>query len=333
MKYNQGFLTMGLVIGVIIVLGLVGAVGVGYMEYNKEYTSVKIDLADIPKKGDLTTIPKTVEKEGIATEKSVVKVETKVANPVPLKVLTKKYTHPFGIYSFSYPASWELAEENSYVSSQWKDNLKPGFVFQVSYMSLSDYFQFTTDAKPTANLLGRRTWIATTIMSETPSYVVDSGIPLSLSSGKTDTLAIVFTASSYDDTVWQVIKSTVIGSSINQTAFATSVAKDWKEAENVADSVEVISKLGSLAYAIELYFDDRNKSYKGACLTDDRRTSVPSSRESILESISPDNYKCIDSQDSYAVSVLLKSGRYYCIDSTGYKEYVSGLNTGTSCKK
>ncbi|MDQ5957695.1 MAG: hypothetical protein QG665_19 [Patescibacteria group bacterium] len=333
MKSNEGFMTMGLVIFWVVVIGLVGAVGIGYVEYNKGYSSPKIDLPDIPKKGDLIASQKIIKNEGTVTEKSTVKVEGKLANSAPTKVLTKKYTHPFGIYSFSYPASWELIEENSYVSSQWKDNLKPGFVFQVSYMSLSDYFQFTTDAKPTANLLGRRTWIATTIMSETPSYVVDSGIPLSLSSGKTDTLAIVFTASSYDDTAWQVIKSTVIGSSINQTAFATSVAKDLKEAEKVADSVEVISKLGSLAYAIELYFDDRNKSYKGACLTDDRRTSVPSSRESILESISPDNYKCIDSQDSYAVSVLLKSGRYYCIDSTGYKEYVSGLNTTASCKK
>lgn len=132
MKSNEGFMTMGLVIFWVVVIGLVGAVGIGYVEYNKGYSSPKIDLPDIPKKGDLIASQKIIKNEGTVTEKSTVKVEGKLANSAPTKVLTKKYTHPFGIYSFSYPASWELIEENSYVSSQWKDNLKPGFVFQVS---------------------------------------------------------------------------------------------------------------------------------------------------------------------------------------------------------
>ena len=77
----------------------------------------------------------------------------------------------------------------------------------------------------------------------------------------------------------------------------------------------------------------RNKTYKNACLSDDNEFMVGRYLESIRKITGTDNLNCVDSNDSYAVSALFGSDRYYCVDSTGYAGQVSSSNTGTVCSK
>jgi hypothetical protein len=102
-----------------------------------------------------------------------------------------------------------------------------------------------------------------------------------------------------------------------------------QQADNVQTDANAKATLSGLRPAAEMYLDS-HPNYSGLCSATD---STFFTIFSDLKEKTDNQVKCTDGAE-YAVSVKLPGGEYYCVDSTGYFNKISGkLHTLKTCTK
>lgn len=85
--------------------------------------------------------------------------------------------------------------------------------------------------------------------------------------------------------------------------------------------------MSSLRAAAEIWYDDHNGQYTGFC-TDSTSTSLPLLSAAEKETGLPaGGSTCNEGPVNFAASIKLNSGRYFCVDSSGFSGefFLSGL--------
>ena len=93
---------------------------------------------------------------------------------------------------------------------------------------------------------------------------------------------------------------------------ASVVLASLNTAREKGYDASVKANLNSIRAQAELYYDDSSNSYLGLCQDSTIRSALGAA-----EQASFNKSVCVDTSSAFAVEVELRTGGYYCIDSTG----------------
>lgn len=243
----------------------------------------------------------------------------------------KTYRHPSGQYSLSYPSNWTVSEISEGVgfSDQGKGN--PNFRdLKHQFLISSVDTDPSLEAKKAADLnhpyVEENVKIsgidAKKIVFKEDASVADLYV-IPLNNNK----YIVISVSARDSSEeWlsqgnKVLQTFVIDQSKN------IIADSQKES---AEDDKVIKNLMLGINASAEMYRDTHPNYSGFCNTEEepaRKTFLE-----LKEKLGKQPFHCSDG-NTFAASVKLYSGEYYCVDNTGYSGAVTALHDSTSCDR
>jgi hypothetical protein len=91
---------------------------------------------------------------------------------------------------------------------------------------------------------------------------------------------------------------------------------------------KIKSLLASMRAQAEIFYDSNSNSYKGFCTSRGQNGAYTLA----VQLPNNTNYKCYDSNTSWAAGAQLIEKGYYCVDSTGFSDDTNSIAKSTSCK-
>ncbi len=88
--------------------------------------------------------------------------------------------------------------------------------------------------------------------------------------------------------------------------------------------------LANMRAAAELHYDEKNNTYSGLCST--KVGLAYDTLQFLKKELGEERYSCAVSNQAYAISAPLSTGKYHCVDSTGFSNTVNSLIKGTTCQ-
>ncbi|HEX8591424.1 MAG TPA: hypothetical protein VF696_01590 [Candidatus Paceibacterota bacterium] len=105
-----------------------------------------------------------------------------------------------------------------------------------------------------------------------------------------------------------------------------SIFGDLDEARTKGSDAAIKSQLANSRAEAELFYDSNNSSYRGVCSEDNH------SYWGIGDNVEAAGGDCNDTTWAWAASAKLSTGKYYCVDSTGFaKETKKKLGSSITC--
>jgi uncharacterized RDD family membrane protein YckC/competence protein ComGC len=119
----------------------------------------------------------------------------------------------------------------------------------------------------------------------------------------------------------------IVGSLVVLGVFASVVLASLNAAREKGQDASVKATITNIRAQAELYYDENSNSYESLCYDQQVRWGLDR-----MNGGRGTQYVCNDSISAYAVSGLLNTGSYYCVDSTGAAfERVGSIGNKTSC--
>jgi hypothetical protein len=266
-------------------------------------------------------------------------IQPKLVNPLKKTTITssntsnlKKYTHPSGLFTFYYPPTWTIRQGPIAVSfneggeekgSQFHDlniSVSTDNTIAKTYEDQAKYLghKFDEESVVLGGIVGQQLYYKETTAVQSV-YI----IPVVYNNSKVN---IVIFATSKDGSIdWlDDVRDILFSLTIDPSKAPTVL----QQADNVQSDANTKATLSGLRPAAEMYLDS-HPNYSGLCSA---TSGTFYTIFSDLKGKTNNQVKCTDGVE-YAASVKLPGGEYYCVDSTGYFNKISGLHSLKACTK